>query len=79
VKSRVAKRNVAFKIKDVLELAKWSLSQVTPEQWAGCVRHAIKEEDRYAEVFSKQELKSLQFSSVFICWHLNRFFFKFHF
>jgi hypothetical protein len=50
VKSRVAKRNVAFKIKDVLELAKWSLSQVTPEQWAGCVRHAIKEEDRYAEV-----------------------------
>jgi hypothetical protein len=34
----------------VLELAKWSLSQVTPEQWAGCVCHAIKEEDRYAEV-----------------------------
>jgi hypothetical protein len=57
VKSRVAKRNVAFKIKDVLELAKWSLSQVTPEQWAGCVRHAIKEEDRYAEVLFKQELK----------------------
>jgi hypothetical protein len=46
----VAKRNTKFKIKDVLELTIWSLGQVTPEQWAKCVAHAIKEEDQYAKV-----------------------------
>ncbi len=39
--------NTTFKIKDVLELTKHTIDEVTPEEWAKNVQHAKKVEDAY--------------------------------
>lgn len=45
VKERVAKRNVSFKLNDVIVIAKEELSAVTPTEWRNTCAHAWKAED----------------------------------
>lgn len=49
VKSEVAKANSTFKIKDVEQLCKNKLREVTPDLWAKCVEHTIRIEEEYTE------------------------------
>lgn len=45
VKSYVRTHNATFKLKDVLELIKKGVENITPEMWTKFVGHVIKEED----------------------------------
>jgi len=47
VKSYVRMHNTTFKLKDVLELIKKGVENVTSEMWTKFVRHVIKEEDKF--------------------------------
>lgn len=46
VKGYVARHNKTYKLKDVEELLKQGLLEVTAEKWKKCVSHVIKEEDK---------------------------------
>lgn len=45
-KFNVPTHNTTFKLKDVLELLKNEVENVTPEMWTNFIGHVIKEEDK---------------------------------
>jgi hypothetical protein len=66
VKGFVAKHNTTFKIKDVEELCRQSLRQITPNVWKNATRHVKKIEDDYAE---RHHVIEAQIDPVIV--HLN--------
>lgn len=62
VKGYVAANNKTFKFTDMKILFQDALSQVTPEKWAECVKHAIKEEDFIYPVDNQVENLQLEFT-----------------
>jgi len=47
VKTRIAAKNVTFKLRDVQQLAKQNFAAVTMEEWAAVCRHVKAVEEEY--------------------------------
>ena len=47
VKTRIAAKNVTFKLQDVQQLAEQNFAAVTMEEWAAVCRHAKTVEEEY--------------------------------
>lgn len=50
VKNEVAAKNTTYKLADVKELLKKSIQNVTAANWANCVSHVLKEEDKMCKL-----------------------------
>lgn len=50
VKGYVARNNKTFKMKDVGNLLRKGLEEVTPEKWKACIRHTIKVEEEMRQL-----------------------------
>jgi hypothetical protein len=66
IKQRVQVRNNTFKMKNVLELIKQSIEEVSADHWSKCVRHVIEEEDMYATLDGIQNLPLVNIQPVII-------------